>query len=193
MQHHSWILISGLILAILVTGCMTTPAPSPGITPTTQMMTTMPIVTTPQSVPGTIAKTGDTVSIFYTGTLDDGAVFDTNVNTTPLTFTLGQGMVIPGFEAAVLGMGINESKTVFIPFEKAYGSYNSSLVYTVNRSARNDYIPVVGQFITVRRNSDGALIQAKIVNVTASTITYDENSALAGKNLTFSIKLVGIK
>jgi peptidylprolyl isomerase len=186
-MQHSWIFITGLILAIVVTGCITTPTPSPGITPTTQ------IVTTSQSVPGTIAKTGNTVSVFYTGTLDDGTLFDTNVNATPLTFTLGQGMVIPGFEAAVLGMRINEPKTVFIPFEKAYGSYNPSLIFTVNRSVRNDYIPVVGEYITVRRNSDGALIQAKIINVTASTITYDENNALAGKNLTFSIRLVGVK
>ena len=157
------------------------------------MVTTMQIVTTPHVVPGTIAKTGNTVSVYYTGTLDDGIVFDTNANATPLTFSLGQGMVIfRDLNCRVFGMKINESKTVFIPFEKAYGSYNSSLVYTVNRSARNDYIPVVGQFITVRRNSDGALIQAKIVNVTASTITYDENSALA-ENLTFSIRLAGIK
>ena len=69
-----------------------------------------------------IAKTSETVSVYYTGTLDDGTVFDTNVNSTPLSFTLGNGMTIQGFEEAITGMAVNDTKTVKIPPEKAYGS-----------------------------------------------------------------------
>jgi peptidylprolyl isomerase len=99
-----------------------------------------------------VAKSGDTVDVFYTGTLDNGTVFDTNVNTTPLTFTVGKGMVIPGFEEAVIGMAVNEVKTVWIPPEKAYGSYNSSLIQTLNRSAfPADTTSFVGQFYSIRR------------------------------------------
>ena len=67
------------------------------------------------------AKSGDTVRIHYTGTLDDKSVFDTSRERDPLEFTLGSGQVIAGFDDAVTGMGIGESKTVTIPSERAYG------------------------------------------------------------------------
>lgn len=140
-----------------------------------------------------VAKVGDTVSVYYTGKLDDGSVFDTNVNSTPLVFTLGKGMIIPGFQEAVSGMAVNDEKTVRIPSEKAYGSYNSSLVHIVNRSALPvNMTPVVGQFYTIRNTVDGSASVVKIINVTPSTITLDENHELVGRNLTFSIKLVAI-
>jgi len=140
-----------------------------------------------------VANVGDTVTVYYTGTLDDGSVFDTNVNTTPLTFALGKGMVIPGFEEAVSGMAVNEEKMVRIPANKAYGSYNHSLVHVVNKSAfPANTTPVVGQFYTIRSTIDGTASVVKIINVTSSTITLDENHVLADKNLTFSIRLVAI-
>lgn len=140
-----------------------------------------------------VAKVGDTVSVYYTGKLDDGSVFDTNVNSTPLVFTLGKGMVIPGFQEAVSGMAVNDEKTVSIPAEKAYGSYNSSLVHILNRSdLPANMTPVVGQFYTIRNTVDGSASVVKIINVTPSTITLDENHELVGRNLTFSIKLVAI-
>ena len=140
-----------------------------------------------------VAKAGDTVNVFYSGTLGDGTVFDTNVNATPLAFTVGKGMVIPGFDEAVVGMAVNDVKTVRIPSEKAYGSYNSSLVHVLNRSALPaNMTPVVGQLYTIRRTTDGAARVVKIINVTPSTITWDENHELAGQNLTFSIRLAGI-
>jgi peptidylprolyl isomerase len=140
-----------------------------------------------------VAKAGDTVTVYYTGTLDDGSVFDTNVNATPLTFTVGKGMVIPGFEEAVSGMAVNEEKMVRIPADKAYGLYNSSLVHVLNRSVLPaNTTPVVGQFLTIRSTIDGTASVVKIINVTPSAITLDENHALVGKNLTFSIKLVAI-
>jgi len=140
-----------------------------------------------------VAKTGDTVKVYYTGTLDDGTVFDSNENTSPLEFTLGEGTVIPGFEEAVTGMAVNESKTVWVPSEKAYGSYNSSFIYVLNRSAFPvNMTPVTGQYYNIRSTTDGSVRTVKVINVTASTITLDGNHALAGQNLTFSIRLAGI-
>ena len=140
-----------------------------------------------------VAKTGDTVNVYYTGTLDDGTLFDSNENASPLEFTLGEGTVIPGFEEAVMGMAINESKTVRIPSERAYGSYNSSRIHIVNRSAFPvNMTPVAGQYYNIRSTIDGSVSTVKVINVTASTITLDGNHALAGQNLTFSIRLVGI-
>ena len=140
-----------------------------------------------------VVKAGDTVNVFYTGTLDDGTVFDSNVNGTPLTFTVGKGMVIPGFEEAVIGMAVNNEKTVRIPPEKAYGLYNASFIHVVNRTAfPSNLTPVVGQYYSVRSTIDGSESSVKVINVTASTITLDANHALAGQNLTFSIRLAAI-
>jgi len=140
-----------------------------------------------------VAKAGDTVNVFYTGTLDDGTVFDTNVNATPLAFTVGKGMVVPGFEEAVVGMAVNDVKTVRIPSEKAYGSYNNSLIHVMNRSAfPANVTPVAGQNYAIKSITDGTVSYIKIINVTQSTITLDGNHELAGKNLTFSIRLAGI-
>jgi len=140
-----------------------------------------------------VAKAGDTVNVFYTGTLDDGTVFDTNVNATPLAFTVGKGMVVPGFEEAVVGMAVNDVKTVRIPSEKAYGSYNNSLIHVMNRSAfPANVTPVAGQYYAIKSITDGTVSYIKIINVTQSTITLDGNHELAGKNLIFSIRLAGI-
>ena len=90
-------------------------------------------------------------------------------------------------------MAVNDEKTVRILADKAYRSYNSSRVLVLNRSALPaNMTPVVGQFFTIRRTTDGAASVVKIINVTPSTITWDENHELVGKNLTFSIKLVVI-
>lgn len=140
-----------------------------------------------------VAKTGDTVDVYYTGTLDNGTIFDTNENATPLTFTLGKGMVIPGFDEAVAGMALNNVKTVWIPYEKAYGAYNRSLIHIVNRSVfPANLTPVAGNYYAIKKITDGTISYVKIINVTPSTVTIDENNELAGQNLTFSIRLIGL-
>lgn len=138
------------------------------------------------------AKVGDTVSVYFSGTLDDGTVFDSNMNATPLVFTLGKGSVIPGFEEAVTGMSPNTTKTVHIPMGKAYGTYDTSLVHTINRSSINIENPVVGERYSIRRVGDNAVAHIKILNVTPDTLTLDENHELAGKDLTYTITLVEI-
>jgi len=142
--------------------------------------------------PSEVAKTGDTVSVSYIGMLDNGSVFDSNVNGTPLSFTIGAHTVIPGFEDAIIGMKKDDIKTVHIPVDKAYGPYRSDLVYTVNRSEfSSDSPPEVGAYYTVSSVS-GQTSRVKVVNVTGSTVTIDTNHMLAGQNLTFVIRLLNI-
>jgi len=142
----------------------------------------------------TVAKSGDTVGVYYTGTLDNGTVFDSNANTTPLEFTLGSGQMIPGFDEAVTGMAVGEEKTVTLPFEKAYGPYYPDLVVTVNRTANMTITnPYIGQRLTLTNPSTGATNTVTVVNITPKTITVDANYFLAGQNLTFTIKLASVK
>ena len=73
-----------------------------------------------------IAKSGDKVKVDYTLKLSDGTVFQTTVGSTPFEFTLGQNQVIAGFEKAVTGMKVGETKTVTIPAAEAYGTAPSA-------------------------------------------------------------------
>jgi len=139
------------------------------------------------------AKAGDTVSVLYIGMLDNGTVFDSNVNKTPLSFTVGAHTVIPGFEDAVVGMAKDQVKTVHIPTDKAYGPYREELVYAVNRSLFGpDTVPETGMYYSLVNPADGLTHVIKVVNVTRNTVTIDENHMLAGQDLTFTIRLIGI-
>jgi peptidylprolyl isomerase len=138
------------------------------------------------------AKVGDTIKVHYTGTLDDGTVFDSSVGREPLEFTIGLGQMIPGFDKGVVGLNLSESKTITIPADQAYGPYRADLVQVVAR----DQLPTdseleVGQVLQVSQ-PNGQIILVTITNVTDSDVTLDANHRLAGKNLTFEIQLVEI-
>jgi peptidylprolyl isomerase len=138
------------------------------------------------------AKKGDTVKIHYTGKLGNEEVFDSSVDREPLEFILGEGKIIPGFEEAVLGMAPGESKTVEIAPDKAYGPYRKDLVADIERTRMPDSPKLeVGNHVQLRQ-PDGGIIQAKVTNVSESTVTLDANHPLAGKDLTFDIRLVEI-
>lgn len=72
---------------------------------------------------GTEAKTGDTITVHYTGTLMDGTKFDSSLDRNEaFTFTLGAGQVIPGWDQGLVGMKEGGVRTLFIAPELAYGS-----------------------------------------------------------------------
>jgi peptidylprolyl isomerase len=141
------------------------------------------------------AKTGDTVSVYYTGTLENGTVVESNVDTTPFVFVLGKEETIPyGLPDAVIGMQQNETKTVILPPEDAFGKYDPTLVQVVNRSSLPPNTSfVVGQDYQIVRKTDNAVAHVKILNVTPDTVTWDGNNVLAGQNLTLTLKLVRIE
>lgn len=138
------------------------------------------------------ASTGDTVKIHYTGTLEDGKPFDSSEGREPLEFQLGSGQVIPGFDQAVTGMTVGESKTVSIAPEDAYGPRNEQAVQDVPKSALPaDLEPVEGMMLQAQ-NQDQQPIQLTVVSVSEDSITVDANHPLAGKTLNFEISLVEI-
>ena len=138
------------------------------------------------------AKNGDKVKVHYTGKFEDGEVFDSSLEREPLEFTIGKGQVISGFEQAVEGMSPGETKTTDIPPEKAYGPRHEEMVTEVEKNRfPADMDPQVGQRLQLRQ-VDGKTIRVTITNVSESMVTLDANHPLAGKNLTFDIKLVEI-
>jgi peptidylprolyl isomerase len=175
--------LTALIVAVIVAGCVENDVSTPSPTPSTPTLT---------PAPTTMAKEGDTVKVHYTGTLEDGSVFDTSVEREPLQFTIGEGQLILGFEQGVIGMKLGESKTITIPADQAYGPYNEGLVGVVER----DHLPAgvepeVGQQLQTTQ-ANGQIAVVTVINVSESTVTVDANHHLAGKDLTFEIQLVEI-
>lgn len=136
-------------------------------------------------------QTGDTVIVNYTGRLEDGTIFDSSLNEgrEPLTSTLGQGQLIPGFENGLIDMIVGETKTIEIEPENAYGEYNPEMTTIVSRGQVPESIQV-GE--TLQGNTPNGLIIVKVVEVTDESVTLDANHPLAGKKLIFDLEVVGI-
>jgi peptidylprolyl isomerase len=138
------------------------------------------------------AKMGDTVKVHYTGKLDDGTVFDSSADREPLQFTIGSGNIIPGFEQAVVGMSLGDSKTEKIPIDQAYGPYVDEMVVTIERRQMPaDLEPEVGQQLQIQQ-PNGQIIPVVVTDVSDSQVTLDANHPLAGEDLIFDINLVEI-
>jgi peptidylprolyl isomerase len=136
-------------------------------------------------------KAGDTVKVFYTGKLDDGTVFDSNVGGDALEFTLGDGQLIPGFEKAVLGMTPGNTTTVRIAADDAYGPLVDDRIVVLQRSELPANLdPKVGQRLQFG-SPDGKII-VLVTEATEETVTVDANHPLAGKDLTFEIELLEV-
>jgi len=139
-----------------------------------------------------IVKKGDAVKVHYTGKLDTGEVFDSSEGAEPLAFTVGAGEVIPGFDLALLGMQIGETKDVVIEPAQAYGNRVEELAQTIDRSQFNltGVEPEVGMAIEMRTPQGD--IPLVITDLTDTTVTLDANHPLAGESLHFSLTLVEI-
>lgn len=129
---------------------------------------------------------GDTVAIRYTGRLDSGEVFDSNLEMdAPLEFRVGAGQVIPGFEDAVLGLAEGESRTFRIPPEQAYGPRDERLVTKIAREMFEEDVEV-GQHLDLEDQA-GNVYHADVVSFDDESVTVDLNHHLAGQALTFDV------
>ena len=138
------------------------------------------------------AQPGNTVSVHYTGKLSDDTVFDSSRDREPLSFEIGAGNVIPGFEQGVVGMEPGDTKIITIDSDKAYGPYREDQVIEIERSRLPDDIePEVGQQLQVQQaNGETAIVVIK--DVSDGSVSLDANHPLAGEDLTFEIELVAV-
>ena len=140
----------------------------------------------------TQAKKGDKVKVNYKGYLEDGTIFDSSEGKSPLDVTLGSGMVIPGFDAALTGMKVGDKKTVIIPMDQAYGNHNAEMVMQMPKSqVPPDLKPEIGDKLQVG-GPTGELMAVEVIDIDDDFIVLDANPPLAGKDLTFDLELVAI-
>ncbi|MEP6276783.1 peptidylprolyl isomerase [Hyphomonas sp.] len=140
----------------------------------------------------TQVKTGDTVHIHYTGTLNDGTTFDSSEGREPLSFQVGSGQIIPGLDSAIPGMTVGDKKTVNVACDDAYGQMNPAMRHDVPRNDIPAEIPLeVGTRLQMQ-TQDGQVVPVTVAAVEESSVTLDANHPLAGEDLTFNIELVKI-
>ncbi|MAH42332.1 peptidylprolyl isomerase [archaeon] len=138
-----------------------------------------------------VVKKGDKVKVDYTGTFDDGTVFDASEkHGEPIEFEVGAGQMIKGFDDAVVGMKKGEEKDIKLKPSEAYGEHDPD---KINKLPRDKFPDDIKADLMVKMGtSDGHEIIAKVVKVSADGVVLDLNHPMAGKTLNFKIKVVEI-
>ncbi len=136
-------------------------------------------------------KKGDKIKVEYTGTLDDGTVFDSSEkHGQPIEFEVGSGQIIKGFDEAVVGMEKEEEKEFKLEPKQAYGEHNPEMIKKVPK----DQLPPEAKSGSTLLLSlpNGQQVPVKVMEVGEKEATLDLNHPLAGKNLNFKIKVVEV-
>ena len=135
---------------------------------------------------------GQIVSMEYTLRVD-GEVLDTSSGHKPLEFLQGAGNIIPGLEQELYGMAIGESKLVIVQPEDGYGIIDADAFIDIPRGEFPSNIPLEeGTEIQVT-DQNGTPMNARIDSVNEKNIKLDFNHPLAGKELHFDAKIVGLR
>jgi FKBP-type peptidyl-prolyl cis-trans isomerase SlpA len=137
-------------------------------------------------------KNGDTVSVNYTGKLEDGTIFDSSLveGREPLNAVLGQGQLISGFEKGLLEMSVGEKKTVEIEHTEAYGEIIKEMIIEVAKNQVPENIEV-GHML--QGNGPMGPVNVKVVEIKDDVVIIDGNHPLAGKKLIFDLEVMGIE
>jgi len=135
-------------------------------------------------------KTGDTITVNYTGKFEDGNVFDSSEGKEPLKFTVGSGQLIKGFDDAVIGMKAGEKKTVTLAPADAYGERQDGMIIDIPKTQiPADMELEVGQRLHLR-DPKGQPIPAMVAEITDEVVKMDANHPMAGKTLIFELEIV---
>ena len=135
---------------------------------------------------------GCLVSLEYTLTLDDGTIVDSNVDGEPLTYTHGEGQIIPGLERALDGLASGVEQTVEVAAEDGYGPTQPEAIQEVPLDRIPEGARQVGAGLQ-GETAEGAVVQARVTEVKDETVVVDFNHPLAGKTLHFQVKVLGVE
>ncbi len=135
-----------------------------------------------------IVKKGDKVKVQYAVSLTDGTVFKESKPGKPLEFTVGSDKMPRGLDQAVLGMELREEKKVAVASKDAYGKRNEDLVMKfLKNDLPRSFEPEIGKVVKIQN------IPGTIVNIDEDNVYLDGNHPLAGKDVVFDIRVIGIE
>lgn len=135
----------------------------------------------------------DTVAcVHYTGTFPNGEVFDSSKGREPLTYLVGHGQMIPGFEQEMLGADVGEKRDFTLTPDRAYGERDEGAVQEIPRDQFPEEMEIEEGMILGAQSHQGP-IQFTIVSIEGGSITVDFNHQMAGKTLKFSVEVVSVR
>ncbi|OIP50861.1 MAG: peptidylprolyl isomerase [Deltaproteobacteria bacterium CG23_combo_of_CG06-09_8_20_14_all_60_8] len=143
-----------------------------------------------------IVKDGDFLTVEYVGTIASGEIFENTDDSGPLAFQVGQGMVLPAFEQALIGLAQGETITAAIAPEDAYGEKRDELIQTIGRQAMGtNAAPKPGMIfgMTIEHKGEQQQVPAMVIAVDGDQVTVDFNHPLAGQTLTYTITVTTIR
>ena len=141
----------------------------------------------------TTAKTGDNVSVHYRGTLvEDGTEFDNSYERDPITFTVGEGALLEGFETAITGMNAGDTKTITLEEDHAYGPRDPQRTTSISRDVFPEDLSLDDGATIPLMAPNGQPVMAVVMSKTEEEVTFDVNHPLAGKTIQFDLELVTI-
>lgn len=135
---------------------------------------------------------GHRVGIEYTLKLDDGKVADTNVGKDPLVYMQGEGRILPALEAALEGLTVNDTKTVNLSAADGYGEVNPEGFQTIPLEQVPEEARTPGA-ILIASGPNGEQRRIRVDKITETDAVVDFNHPLAGKALTFDVKILSIE
>lgn len=135
-------------------------------------------------------ETGMSVTLHFSLVLEDGHIIDSNFESKPATFSVGDGNLLPGFESTLIGLVNGDEREFTIPPEQAFGQHNPQNVQAVERGNFDQEELELGAMFSFQ-NGDGEL-PGVIVDVDDNEVMIDFNHPLAGKNIIFQVKIIDI-
>ena len=137
---------------------------------------------------------GNSVTLHYVGTLEDGTQFDSSRDRgEPISFVVGGGQMISGFDQNVRGMELGETKTFTISPEDGYGQSDPEAIQEVAKEQFPDGFEPDNGVLVRGVNENNEEIVAVVLEHSEETVTLDFNHPLAGKNLVFEVEIVEIE
>jgi FKBP-type peptidyl-prolyl cis-trans isomerase SlyD len=135
---------------------------------------------------------GSKVAFDYTLTVDN-TVIDSSKGKEPIQYTQGQGQLIPGLEKNLTGLAVGEEKVITVSPEDAYGQVDPQAVREISRKVLPQEVEPKPGMILALKGPQGQSVPVRIAEVKDDTVVLDLNHPLAGKTLTFDVKIVSVE
>lgn len=140
-----------------------------------------------------IVKENSNVTVHYIGTLENGDEFDNSYKKgTPLSFTIGEGKVLKGFESPLVGKEVGDRVEVSLTAKDAYGEFNENAISEIPKDTIPSSVEIIKDGFIKGKTQSGHDVIAKVLEIKENSYILDLNHPLAGKDLKFDIEILEV-